>query len=188
MASEGFGVETAYLFGEKLADGIIREGCDADGIGGGGLTTHCIVGVGNVGRGVGVVHGEQLSPSVITIGRHTAAGVGAGGEAAVIGVGVGEALAVGVGLGEEDARGFVIRPCGGVAHAGGLVAIGRHGGLVAEEIVGVADGIGGAALIGSVTPQVIFIGYDIAEGIGNGDGLPHHVVTVGRDGADGIGD
>ena len=51
----------------------------------------------------------------------------------------------------------------------------------------VADGIGGAALVGFVAPQIVFVDRHIAEGVGDGDGLAHHVVTVGRDGSDGIG-
>ena len=128
-----------------------------------------------------------MAPVIIGIGRHNAAGVGAGGETAIVGVGVGEALAVGVSLGEEDARGLIVRPRGGVADTGGLVAVGGHGGLVAEDIIGVTHGIGGAALIGLVTPQIVFIDRHVAKGIGDGDGLPHHVVTVGRDGVNGIG-
>ena len=129
-----------------------------------------------------------MAPVVVGISGDDVAGVGAGGEAAVVGVGVGQPLAVVVGLGEENTRGFIVTPYGGVVHVGGLIAVGLHGGLVAKDIVGVAHGIGGAALVGLVAAQVVFIDRHIAEGVGDGDGLPHHVVTVGRDGADGVGD
>ena len=59
MAGKGFGIEPRDLLGGKLADGIIREGGGAGGVGGGGLTAEGVVGVGNVGRGVGVVDGEE---------------------------------------------------------------------------------------------------------------------------------
>ena len=73
------------------------------------------------------------------------------------------------------------------AHTGGLVAIGSHRGFVAEDIVGVTHRIGGAALVSLVAPQIVFVDRHIAEGIGDGDGLPHHVINVGCDGPDGIG-
>ena len=187
MAGEGLGIEARDLLGKKLAEGVVVKGGGTGGIGGGGWAAHRVVGVGDVGSGVGVVDGEELAPVVVSISGGDAAGVGAGGEAAIVGVGVSEALAIGVGLGEEDTGGVVVRPCGGVAHAGGLVAVGGHGGLVAEDIVDIAHRIGGAPLIGSVAPQIVFIDRDVAEGIGDGDGLPHHVIAVGRDGSYGIG-
>ena len=96
MAGEGFGVETAHLFGGKLAEGIIREGGGTDGIGGGGLAAQRVVGVGDVGSGVGVIHGEELAPVVVSISGDDAAGVGTGDEAAIVGVGIGQPFAVDV--------------------------------------------------------------------------------------------
>ena len=93
-----------------------------------------------------------MAPVVVGISGDDATGVGAGGEAAGVSVGVGEALAVGVGFGEEDARGCIVTPYGGVVNVGGLIAVGLHDGLVAEDIVSVAHGIGGAALVGLVAP------------------------------------
>ena len=106
MAGEGLGIEARDLLGDELAVGVVSEGGGADGIGGGGLAAHCVVGVGDVGGGVGIVHGKELPPGVVGVGGDDAASVGAGGEFAVVGVGVGQPLAVGVGLGKEDARGF----------------------------------------------------------------------------------
>ena len=114
MAGEGLGIEPRDLLGGKLAEGIVGEGGDAGGVGGGGLAAHCVVGVGDVGGVVGVVDGEELAPVVVSVGGDDAAGVGAGDEAAFVGVSVGKALAVGVGLGEEDAGGLVVGPGGGV--------------------------------------------------------------------------
>ena len=68
-----------------------------------------------------------------------------------------------------------------------MVAVGGHGSAVAEGVIGIADGIGRAALIGLVAAQVVVVDRHIAEGVGHGDGLAHDVVTVGRDGANGIG-
>ena len=137
MTGEGLGIEPRDLFGGKLAEGIISEGSSADGVSSGSLAAHRVVGVGDIGSGVGVVDGEELTPVVVSISGDDAAGVGAGGEFAVVGIGVGQPLAVGIGLGKEDARGLIVRPRGGVTDAGSLVAIGRHGSAVAEGVVGV---------------------------------------------------
>ena len=109
-----------------------------------------------------------------------AAGVGAGGKAAVVGVGVGQPFAVGVGFGKKDTGGLVVGPGGGVAHAGGIVAVGGHGGAVAEGVVGVADGIDGTTLVGLVAAQVVVVDRHVAEGIGDGGCMAHDVVGVGR--------
>ena len=90
VAGEGLSIKAVHVLRSKLAEGIIGESGDADGIGGGGLAPHGFVGIGNVGRGVGVVDGEKLTPGVVGVGGDDAAGVGASGEAAGVGVGIGE--------------------------------------------------------------------------------------------------
>ena len=44
MAGEGLGVEARDLLGDELTVGVVGEGGGADGIGGGGLAAHCVVG------------------------------------------------------------------------------------------------------------------------------------------------
>ena len=122
MAREGLKI----AFGDDVAEGVVGEGRRAGGVDNLGLSAHCIVGISDGWRVVRIIGGEELSPAVVSVGGYNAAGVGAGGKAAVVGVGVGQSFAVGVGLGEEKAGGFIVRPRGGVAHAGDLVAIGGH--------------------------------------------------------------
>ena len=72
VAGEGLGVKAAYLLGDELAGDVVGKGGDAGGVGGGSLAAHCVVGIGDVGGGIGVVHGEKLAPSVIGVGRDDA--------------------------------------------------------------------------------------------------------------------
>ena len=45
MAGEGLGIEARDLLGDELAVGVVSEGGDAGGVGGGGLTIECFVSI-----------------------------------------------------------------------------------------------------------------------------------------------
>ena len=90
VAGEGLRIEARDLLGGERTIGVVGKGGGAGGVGGGGLASHGVVGVGDVGGGVGVVDGKELAPVVVSISRDDAAGVGTGGEAAGVGVGIGE--------------------------------------------------------------------------------------------------
>ena len=72
MAGEGFGVKPVHVLRGKLAEGVVGKGRCAGSVGGGGLAPECFVGIGDVGSGVGIVHGKELAPGVIGVGRDDA--------------------------------------------------------------------------------------------------------------------
>ena len=86
MAGESLGVKTVHLLGGELPEGIIREGCGADGIGGGGLAAHRVVGVGEAGA-VGKRHGGLAAAGTTPDGyRYAVHEVGFFGEVSLKGI------------------------------------------------------------------------------------------------------
>ena len=86
MAGESLGVKTVHLLGGELPEGIIREGCGADGIGGGGLAAHRVVGVGEADA-VGKRHGGLAAAGTTPDGyRYAVHEVGFFGEVSLKGI------------------------------------------------------------------------------------------------------
>ena len=59
------------------------------------------------------------------------------------------------------------------------VAEGGHRGLVAEDIVGVTNGIGSSTFVGLVAAKVVLVNSGVAEWIGDGGKISELVVGVG---------
>lgn len=133
-----------------------------------------------------------IAPIVVQVGSNNASRPSALRELAVGGVGVGRAFAVGIDFVGHCTGGDVVEPGGGVALNGraarspSLVAICCHRGLVAEDIVGVANGVGCSALVGLVPAKVVFVDNSVAERIGDGGEIAELIIGVSRAVAEGV--
>ena len=137
----------------------------------------CIIGVDGV---------REAAPVVVGVVGDDAACPGALRELAVGSIGVGRPFAVGIDLVSHRAGGDVVEPGGDVALRRGRrglrpshVAIRRHRGLVAEDVVGVANGVGRPAFVGLVSAKVVFIDCGVAERVGDRGETSKLVVGVG---------
>ena len=91
-------------FFEEVGGGV-EVGAGAEDVGDGELAALAVVGEGDVGGGVGVVDGKELSEGVVGVGGFAAAGPGALGEAAVGVAGPAMGSADDVELGGGDGQG-----------------------------------------------------------------------------------
>ena len=66
------------------------------------------------------------------------------------------------------------------ARSPSLVAIRCHRGLLAEDIVGVTNGIGSSTFVGLVPAKVVFVDNSVAERIGDGGEIAELIVGVSR--------
>ena len=133
----------------------------------------------------------QTAPIIVRIVGDNAARPGALRELTVGGVGVGRAFAVGIDFVGHCTGSDVVEPGGCITdgrHGGrpSRVAEGGHRGLVAENVVGVAGGIGSSTLVSLAATEVVFIDYCVAKGIYDGDKIAELVAGVGRAVAKGV--
>ena len=145
-----------------------------------GLTAERIVGKGDCRRVVRIDHVCQIAPVVVGVVGRYAASPCAARELAVGGVGVGWAVTIGIDLVGHCAGGDVIEPSGDIARIGAkrLVTIGRHRGLVAKNVVGVANWVCRAAFVCFVATEVVFVDGGVTERIGDRGEITELVVSV----------
>ncbi len=173
----------------KRVGGIDVEICrDASGDGR-ELAAKAVVGVSDVGGGVGVIHGEERPENVVCILRYDSSRPGAGGELAVRGIRVGRPFAIFVELLDEQTRGRVVVPLGLVeggmvegVHGGRVergVAGGGHGDHAAFGVVFVPDGIGGTVLLDNLATEIVDGVRGLTKGVDGLDLAAILVVDVG---------
>ena len=167
-------------------EGIVEEGGYACGIAGFGLMAKGVVGEGDCRRVVRIDSVGKTAPVVVGVIGCYATRPDAAGELAVRGVGVCRAFTIGVDFVGHGAGGDVVEPGGDVTlRRGGVTApyrfvpIRRHRGLIAEDVVSVANGVGCAAFIGLVPAKVVFVDNSVAERIGDGREMTELIVGVG---------